>query len=138
MEFGLWRKSNMNKIFRLNELEYGKIYKVNGCKLYRLYNGKLQWKNRSGEWKDSTKTYNELVDTKFELLREGYRFKEALLSLEEGATIESFNGWRYKMNAESLKIEKTRSNMEITGVFDLGDSIFSYDEVANIWFIERY
>ncbi|WP_228636025.1 hypothetical protein [Clostridium perfringens] len=128
----------MKKNFEISELEHGKIYKSGGsCKLYRLYQGKLQWRNRSGEWVDSCKTYNELVDEKFTLLKEGHTFKEAILSLEEGATIESFSGWKYRIDLGLFKILKTKDGFENTGIFDLDDSIFSYDEITNIWFIER-
>lgn len=127
----------MERTFKLNELEHGKIYKLGDFGLYRLYQGKLQHRANSGRWTDSVLTYNELIDLEFTLLKEGYAFKKAISALAEGSTIESYNGWKYKINLDSLKIEKTRDDMEITGLFDLDDSIFSYDEVNNVWFIEK-
>lgn len=125
------------KTYKLEELEYGKIYKLDGYGTYRLYQGKLQWRANSERWTDSKLTYNELVDLEFTLLKEGHTFKKAIAALAEGLTIESYNGWKYKINLDSLKVEKTKDGMEITGLFDLDDGIFSYDEITNVWFIEK-
>lgn len=128
----------MKKIFKLNELRHGKIYRANNYKLYRLNDERLQWKSRSGEWKDSTKTYNEFVDFRFTLLSEGCTFKEAMLALSEGATIENYNGWKYKIDAGLFKILKTKDSMDKAGIFNFEDCIFSYEEINSVWFIERF
>lgn len=127
----------MEKTFKLNELEHGKIYKLDDYGVYRLYQGRLQWRANSERWTDSALTYNELVDLEFTLLKEGYTFKKAISALAEGATIESYTGWKYKIDLGLFKILKTKDGMDKAGAFDFDDNIFSFDEVTNIWFIER-